>query len=160
MPRPYSVDLRERVVVACERGGGSLAAVARRFAVSASTVRGWGRLARVEGRRAPRRMGGHRKPLGGADPAVLAAVVAERRDATLAEYADALAARLGRRFSLAAVCRALQRAGLPRKKRRSAPASRSAPTSPPNVPLGVPRLRARSVRSASSSSMRAVPTPA
>src|SRR5919107_1933739 len=86
MPRPYSADLRERALVACERREGSRA--------------------EVEG------------------------ALAERGDATLAELADGLAARTGRRWSPSALCRALKRLGWPRKKRRSGPPSRTAPTSP------------------------------
>jgi transposase-like protein len=46
MPRAYSVDLRERVLVACERREGTRAEVARRFRVAASTVHAWLRAAR------------------------------------------------------------------------------------------------------------------
>src|SRR5919108_1288603 len=130
MARPYSADLRERVLRARERGEGSLRVLAARFGVSLGTVSGWLKQAREEGRRGPRPMGGRRQPLGGTDPALLAALVAERRDATLAEYAAMLAERVGRRFSRSALCRALRRAGLPRKKKRPTPASRSARTSP------------------------------
>ena len=52
MPRPYSADLRERVLVACERREGSRAEVARRFSAGVSTLHGWPRQAREEGRRA------------------------------------------------------------------------------------------------------------
>src|SRR5688500_2741199 len=84
MPRPYSVDLRERVLLACEAGGDSCAAVARRFRVAISTLHLWRKQARDEGRRAPRRMGRGPAPLGGGLE-VLAALAAERNDATLAE---------------------------------------------------------------------------
>jgi transposase len=139
MARPYSADLRERVLRAHERREGSQRVLAERFGVSLGAVCTWLQQARAEGRRAPRPMGGRCKPLGGTDPAVLAAIVAERRDATLAEYAAMLAARVGRRFSRPALCRALARAGLPRKKRRSTPASESAPTSPRRARPGTPR---------------------
>jgi hypothetical protein len=33
MPQPYSPDLRERVLVSCERGDGPQVAIARRFQV-------------------------------------------------------------------------------------------------------------------------------
>jgi transposase len=110
-----SADLRERVLVAHERREGSQRVLAERFAVSLGTVNGWLRLAR-EGRRAPRRGGPGRPPLGGTDPRVLAALVAERNDATLAQYAAALAEQTGRRFSPSAICRALRRLDLRRKK--------------------------------------------
>lgn len=115
MPRPYSADLRERVLRACEGGEGSQASIARRFRVSERTVGGWLKLTRAEGRRSAKPMGRGPRPLGGAQ-AVLVALVAERNDATLAEYVDRLAERTGTRRSPSALCRALQRLGLSRKK--------------------------------------------
>jgi len=114
-----SVDLRERVLAAHERREGSQRVLAERFGVAAGTVNGWLRQAR-EGRRAPMRRRGGPAALGGAGPEVLTALVAERPDATLAEYAAMLAGRAGRRFSPAVLCRALRRAGLRRKKTRLA----------------------------------------
>ena len=128
MPRAYSADLRERVLAACEAGEGSQA-VARRYRVGERTLSGWLKAAREEGRRGPKPRRGGRAPVGG-EGAVLAELVAERNDATLAEYADRLAARTGVRRSLAAVCRALKALGLVRKKRRSGPPSRTARMSP------------------------------
>ena len=110
-----SVDLRERVLAAHDRREGSQRVLAARFAVALGTVNEWLRLARA-GQRAPRLGGGGRPSLGGTDPEVLAALVAERNDATLPQYAEMLAAQVGRRFSASAICRALQRLGLPRKK--------------------------------------------
>jgi transposase len=140
MPRPYSADLRERALAACERREGSRAAIARRFVVGVSTLRDWLRQAREEGRRAakPARGGG---PLlgGGGARAALERVLAERSDATLAELADGLEARVGRRWSASALSRALARLGWRRKKRRSGPPSRIAPTWPRSVPHGARR---------------------
>lgn len=117
MPRPYSVDLRERVLRAREAGEGSQRVLARRFGVSVGAVCAWLGAAREEGRRCPRPHGGGRRALGGTDPQVLASLVAEQNDATLAQYAARLAERAGGRPpSLPAVCRALARLGLARKK--------------------------------------------
>ena len=130
MPGPHSVDLRERVLRAHEAGEGSQRVLAARFGISVGAVCGWLAAARDEGRRGPRPHGGGRPALGGADPRVLAALVAERGDLHLAEYARRLAERTeAPPLSAAAVCRALARLGLPRKKKRSARASRSARTS-------------------------------
>src|SRR5690242_14450802 len=87
MPRAYSSDLRERALAACEAGDGSQSAVARRYRIGERTLSGWLKLAREEGRRSPGPRRGGRAPLGGEREA-LAALVAERDDATLAEYAD------------------------------------------------------------------------
>ena len=114
MARPYSVDLRERVLQAHEAGEGSQRVLAARFAVSVGTVCGWLGLVRREGRRAPRAHGRGRRPLGGADPQVVADLVAEQNDATLAQYRTRLCT--GIWVSEAALCRALTRLGLSRKK--------------------------------------------
>ena len=103
------------MLLACERGEGSQAEIARRFRVSERTVWGWLKLARVEGRRAARPTGRGPRPLDGGQ-AVLVELVAERNGATLAEYADRLAERTGLRRSPSALCRALRRLGLGRKK--------------------------------------------
>jgi transposase len=137
MPRPYSTDLRERALAAYEAGEGSQARVAERYRIGERTLSGWLKAAREEGRRGPKPRGGGRAPVGGAG-AALAELVAERNDATLAEYADLLAARTGVRRSPSALCRALEALGLVRKKRRSGPPSRSAGTSPPNGRRGGP----------------------
>jgi transposase len=149
-----SVDLRERVLAAHERREGSQRVLAERFGVAVGTVNGWLRQARA-GRRAPLQRGGGRTALGGAGPEDLTAMVAERPDATLAEYAEMLARRVGRRFSPAVLCRALRRAGLRRKKKPCTRASRSGPMSLPHGQAGGRRSWSRSIPTGSSSSMRA-----
>jgi transposase len=158
MARPYSADLRERVLLAHERGEGGASALARRYRIGLSTLYRWLADLRREGRRAARPMGHGRAPLGGAEDA-LRALVAEQNDATLAEYAERLAARTGRRRSPSAICRALRRLDLPRKKSRSAPRSRTARTWPRRVPRGTPAWPG-SRRGGWSSSTRAASTPA
>ena len=60
MARPFSIDLRERVVDAVERGGLSRRRAAARFGVGISTVIDWVQLYRETGSVAPGKMGGHR----------------------------------------------------------------------------------------------------
>src|SRR3954462_2559134 len=98
MPRAYSADLRERALDAYEGSEGSQAEVARRYRVGERALSAWLRSAREGGGRDPKRRRGGRAPLGG-DREALAALVAERNDATLAEYADRLAERTGVRRS-------------------------------------------------------------
>jgi len=118
MGRPYSTDLRERVLRACAVGDESQAAIARRFEISESAVRSWVRCLRREGRREPKPHGrGFRSILDEDDGAVLRALVAAKNDATLAEYTRAFIARTGEAISESSVCRALQRHGLVIKKR-------------------------------------------
>jgi transposase len=157
MPRPYSTDLRERALLACERDGDDCTAVARRFRIGVSTLHLWRKQAREEGRRAPLRMGRGPAPLGG-KLAALDALVAERNDATLAEYADLWAARTGeQKRSLPVICRALRQLGWVRKQRRSGPTSRAVRTWQPPGPRGA-TTRPGSTRRGSSSLMRAALT--
>src|ERR687893_2422777 len=95
MPRPYSVDLRERVLRAHEAREGGQRVLAARFGVSVGAVCTWLAAARSEGRRGPRPHGGGRRALGGADPRVLAALVGEQGDLRLSGYARRLAERTG-----------------------------------------------------------------
>ena len=60
MVRPYSMDLRERVILAVERDGLSRNAAARRFGEAVSTAVNWLRRHRETGSAAPRQMGGHK----------------------------------------------------------------------------------------------------
>jgi transposase len=60
MGRPYSRDLRERVVAAVEEGGLSRRKAAAHFAVGISTVINWVRRFRETGGVLPGKMGGHR----------------------------------------------------------------------------------------------------
>src|SRR3954451_21790440 len=137
MPRAYSSDLRERALDAYEGGEGSQSEVARRYRVGERTLSGWLKLAREEGRRHPKPRRGGTRPVGG-EATTLAALVAERNDATLAEYADLLADRTGVRRSPSALCRALKALGLVRKKRRPRPPSGTVRMSPRRGGRGAP----------------------
>lgn len=60
MARPYSIDLRERVVAAVEQGGLSRRRAASQFGVGISTAINWVRRVRETGSVAPGQMGGHK----------------------------------------------------------------------------------------------------
>ena len=60
MGKPYSIDLRERVVAAVESGGMSRHGAAALFGVGASTAINWVRRLRETGSVAPGKMGGHK----------------------------------------------------------------------------------------------------
>jgi transposase len=60
MGRPYSLDLRERVVAAVEKSGISRRRAATQFGVGISTVIAWVRRSRETGSVAPGKMGGHK----------------------------------------------------------------------------------------------------
>src|SRR5580765_6616259 len=60
MAKPYSMDLRERVVAAVEEEGLSRHEAASRFGIGASTAINWVRRFRDTGSVAPGQMGGHK----------------------------------------------------------------------------------------------------
>jgi transposase len=60
MGKPYSMDLRERVVAAVESGGMSCHRAAAQFGVGVSTAIVWVRRLRETGSVAPGQMGGHK----------------------------------------------------------------------------------------------------
>ena len=61
MTRPYSLDLRERVVAAVERDGLSRNQAAARFGIAVSTAVHWLRRYQTTGHVKPSKIGGHRK---------------------------------------------------------------------------------------------------
>jgi putative transposase len=93
MAKPYSIDLRERVVAAVERDGMSRRAAAVRFGVAISTVINWVRRLRATGSLAPGQMGGHKqKAIAGQHQAWLVQRIRER-DFTLRGLVAELAER-------------------------------------------------------------------
>ena len=60
MVKPYSMDLRDRVVAAVEREGMSCRQAAARFGISYSTAIVWMKRLSETGSVAPRRMGGYK----------------------------------------------------------------------------------------------------
>src|SRR4051812_30412661 len=88
--------------------GATPEAAARRFAVGRSTAYRWATAARVEGRRAAKRMGGGPKPrVTDEVEAALLGLLAEANHLTLAECRDRLAERTGVRVHPWTVGRAL-----------------------------------------------------
>jgi transposase len=115
------MDIRERVIAACENS--STKVVAERFGVSPAWVRRLKQHQRQRGDIVPRTGGGSRGRKFDRD--LLAARVAEKPDSTLAELRD----HLGIQVSLWAICKALQELGLSYKKKVSTPPSRIGRTS-------------------------------
>ena len=119
MAKAYSLDLRERVFGAWQRGEGSQREVAARFGVSERFVRGLAHRQRESGGVAAKAHGGGQRPL--TTPAVLASLtglVAANNDHTIAEHRASLVA-AGFVLSTATVGRLLLRLRQTRKKRRS-----------------------------------------
>lgn len=117
MPRPYSPDLRERVLAAAHAGL-THGAVAERFRVGESTLRGWLRRERETGAAAAKPHGGGARPkVDAAGAPVLEALVEGRNERTLAELAALYRERTGTPLSIHAVWRACKRLDLRRKKK-------------------------------------------
>ena len=123
--KAYSMDLRERVVAACDARDGTREQIAARFPVSVSWVRDLMRRWRETGSIAPRPHGGGRAPAFDAEAAErLRDAVRADPDATLGGLAEGA----GVACCPSAVHRALVRLGITRKKSRGGPPSRTAPS--------------------------------
>ena len=121
MPRPYSGDLRGRVVAAVLDGGQSRDSVARRFLVGRSTVYRWVEAAQSDGRLVAKPMcGGPPPTIRDEGEAALRRLVTGDNQLTLAEYRDRLAAETGVRVHPWTLGRTLRRLGLTRKKEEPA----------------------------------------
>jgi transposase len=135
--KPYSLDLRQKILRAYDRQRGSQRALAALFGVSHAFLEQLLRRPPQAGGRRPR-----------CDPAALTLIrqlVREQPDATLAELCAQLQQRRGLRISVATMGRVLQRLGRPRKKSPSLPlnATRRASSRPvPPTGSGRPRLSA------------------
>lgn len=118
MGKPYSMDLRERIL-AHVKAGGSCRAAARVFGVSASTAVRLAAAQREHGHVAPKPQGRAPGTAGKLAPhkAFLLEVVQAEPDITLRELAGALAEAHGVRVQLSSLHRALRRAGISYKKR-------------------------------------------
>lgn len=122
--RPYSDDLRIRIIGAIERGEESWRQIARRFDVHVSFVIRLVRSYRETGTVQPRPHGGGRKPaLGPEQLERLRELLRDRPDATLEELRQAL----GASCSTMAIVRALKKLGLTRKKKVLHAAERDTP---------------------------------
>lgn len=115
MTRPYSNDLRERVVSAVECGE-TCRAVSARFGVSVSTVVKWSQRYRRTGSVAPGQMGGHRPRVLERHRAFIVDRLREEPHLTLHRLKDELAAR-GIPVSHNTVWMFLRREGLRFKKK-------------------------------------------
>ncbi len=117
MARPYSLDLRERVVAAVASGG-TCREVAETFDIAPSTVVKWSERQRETGHAAAKPMGGRRRCPIEAERDFLLARVQEKPDITLRELASELAER-GLAVSHVSVWNLLRREEQTFKKNRS-----------------------------------------
>ena len=120
--RPYSKDLRLRVLAAVDRGM-PCGEVARVFGVSAPTVRRYLRLRRQTGDVDPKPVPGPPARKGAQLEASLPAQARANPDLTLAEHCELFEEEHGIGVSTATMSRAFARLGLPLKKSPSPPRS-------------------------------------
>ena len=128
MPKPYSQDLRDRVIDAVERGKMSRRAAGRHYEVSESVAIKW--LERVErhGSREPAGHGGHRASKLMPHQEFLEAARAEKSDVTLQALCDRLLAERGVKADTSMMSRFFRKIGVTFKKRPLSRASRIAGT--------------------------------
>jgi transposase len=128
MARPYSLDLRERVVAAVAAGE-SCRKVAATYKVSVASVVKWSQRFRTTGSAAAKRMGGHRPRILEGKRAWLVARLTEVPDLTLRALVAELQAQ-GVATNCVSVWRTVRRAGLSFKKNavrhRAGPSRRGA----------------------------------
>lgn len=129
MPKPISVEVRERVVAAHREGKGTYRQLADLFKVGSASVNRWLRLDRETGSLAPRPPPGRAPKLDERGRAVLRELVIEDSDATLAELGKRLDERLGVKLVPSAIFKVLAKMGITRKKKTSTRRSAIATTS-------------------------------
>jgi transposase len=136
MVRPYSNDLRSRVVGYVEAGHSCREAAAI-FRVSVASVVKWSQRYRATGSAAAKRMGGHRRLVLSGERDWLLARIAEKPDVTLRGLLAELAER-GVVVSYFAVWHFFEREGISFKKKplrqRAGSARRGAPARPLETP--------------------------
>jgi transposase len=118
MSRPYSLDLRERVVAAVEVEGLSRHQAAARFGVAVSTAVHWVRRYRTTGSLAASKIGGYKpKTLRGAHADWLIARCREK-DFTLKQLVEELGQVRGLKVDIRSVWEFVHAEGLSFKKKR------------------------------------------
>jgi transposase len=118
MARPYSDDLRTRVLDACEAHEGTFAEIAQRFRIAESTLHNWRHAQKQDQRTtAKAHAGGPERKLDAQDYAWMREHVEAKNDLTLKEYAVRLREERGKKVSISTVSRTLILLKLPRKKR-------------------------------------------
>lgn len=118
--KPYSIDLREKIVKAYCEGDTSIRKVANRFGVAKSFVQKLLSMNKTQGHVKPKQQGGAMSGELEGYEAQLAAMVEKYPDATLLEYCEYWGTSYNHWLSTSTMCRALQKQKLTIKKRRYA----------------------------------------
>lgn len=125
MGKPYSMDLRERVVGAIE-GGLSTRAAAARFSIGVATAGSWARLKRATGEVRPAKQGKPKGSVLDAHADFILGMIKEVPDTTLDEMVERLREERAVTVVRTAVWKFLDRREQTHKKRLLTPASKSA----------------------------------
>lgn len=120
--KPYSIELREKIVKAYSQGNTSIRKVADRFGVAKSFVQKLLSMNKTQGHVEPRKQGGALKGELDGYETQLALMVEQYPDATLSEYCEFWGTNNNHWVSTSTMCRALQKQKLTVKKRRYAAA--------------------------------------
>jgi transposase len=152
MARPYSQDLRDRVIEAA-LSGKSVRDSAAQYSVGVATAIVWVRRARESGERSARKQGGTKRCKLDAHRDYLLALIDETPDMTISELLERLAAERNVTVSRSTLWEYIARCGLTFKKRPLTRASRPAPTSPNGAKTGS-KANSTLTRNGSSSSTR------
>jgi len=114
--RAYSLDLRQRIVEAYQRGEGSQAQLAQRFAVSDSFIEKLLHRLRTTGSIAPAAHSGRPRSVAPTEEPLLCALIEQDNDATDAEIAVRFHEDTGRTVSLRTINHMWRRLQITRKK--------------------------------------------
>ena len=117
--KPYSIEFREKVVKAYEKGGTSIRKLASRFDVSKAFVERLLKRKKTQGNVNPLPQGGTRKREMDGYEAQIHEMVEKYPDATLSEYCEHWGNSYGIWVSVPTMCRELQKQKLTRKKKVS-----------------------------------------
>jgi transposase len=126
MGKPYSQDLRDRVLDAVDKEGMSRRAAADRFGIGESSAIRWIRRLMEAGSRMPVGTGGHRASKLAPHRGFIEAALAEQPDLTQQALCDRLLAERGVRADTSMMSRFLRREEITFKKRRWSRANKPA----------------------------------
>jgi len=118
MAKPYSQDLRDRVLDAVDKEGMSRRAAADRFGIGESSAIRWIRRLTEAGSRTPVGTGGHRASKLAPHRAFIETALAAQSDLTQQALCDRLLAERGVKADTSMMSRFLRREGITFKKRR------------------------------------------
>jgi transposase len=119
MAKPYSEDLRERLIAAVEREDLSCREAARRYRVSPASAVRWVQQYRAQGRTTALPMGGDRRSVLKPERVWLLSLIAKQKDLTLMALSARLRAERGVKADASMLWRFFRSEGISFKKNRS-----------------------------------------